>query len=213
MDRRRASTGRQGAIGTIDRWRDLAEILDPEYRPDRSEQAPRAAVAAVFRPVDRGSGSELLFIQRASKDGDPWSGQMAFPGGREEPGDRSARHTAMRETSEEVGLDLSRARPLGSLTELDGGRATNRRIVVSAHAWWLDGPRPELVPNHEVADTVWVPLEHLTDQDRHIDYLYPRSGLLFPAIQLDRDDQVIWGLTLRFLADLFRRLEHPFLDL
>ena len=60
---------------------------------------------------------------------------------------------------------------------------------------------------------MWVPLEHLVDRARHIDYLYPRSGLLFPGIQLDRDDQVIWGLTLRFLGDLFGRLEHPFLDL
>lgn len=192
-------------------WRDLDELLDRDYRPDQSGITPRAAVAAVFRSVDEGRGSELLFIQRAAKETDPWSGQMAFPGGRWEPDDPSPEATAMRETEEEVGLDLTGARHLGALSELDGGRATNRPVVVSAHAWWLDGPRPPLQPNYEVAEALWVPLEVLADRRRYIDYRYPRSGMLFPGIQLDRQDQVIWGLTLRFLGDLFRRLNHPFL--
>ena len=198
---------------TIADWRALTEILDQDYRPDTSDPAPRAAVAAVFRRVDDGPGSELLFIQRATKPSDPWSGQMAFPGGREETADPSPRHTAARETLEEVGLDLSPARFLGTLSELDGGRANNRRIIVSAHAWWWDGVRPDLSPNYEVADTVWVPLRDLADRERYIDYLYPLSGMLFPGIQLDHPDQVIWGLTLRLLGDLFDRIDHPFVDL
>lgn len=197
----------------IDDHGDLASVLDQDYRPDDAEIAPRAAVAAVFRPTGNGDGGELLFIQRATKDTDPWSGQMAFPGGREEHSDPSPRHTAMRETDEEVGLDLSGARFLGTLTELDGGRANNRRVIVSAHAWWLEGPRPDLSPNYEVAEVVWVSMAELANQQRYIDYLYPPSGMLFPGIQLDRQDQVIWGLTLRFVSDLFRRLDHPFIGL
>ncbi len=197
----------------ISDWRQLQAILDQDYQPDPTAAVPQAAVAATFRFQDPEVGTELLFIQRASRDNDPWSGQMAFPGGRREPIDRSPRHTATRETSEEVGLDLRPARYLGTLTELDGGRATNRPIVVSAHAWWLDGPPPSLTPNEEVADTVWVPLSALVDEDRHIDYLYPRAGSVFPGIQLDQPDQVIWGLTLRFLHDLFHRLDQRFIQL
>ena len=197
----------------IANWHDLHTTLDQHYQPDHTQVAPRAAVAAVFRPLEAGGGSELLFIQRATKPTDPWSGQMAFPGGREEEHDATARHTAMRETEEEVGLDLSGARFLGHLSELDGGRANNRRVIVSAHAWWWDGPRPPLTPNYEVADVVWVPLADLVDRNRHIDYKYPLSGMLFPGIQLDQPDQVIWGLTLRFLSDLFQRLDQPFVDL
>lgn len=200
-------------IPSIDDHGDLHRVLDQDYRPDHGQSAPRAAVAAVFRPAADARTSELLFIQRATKATDPWSGQMAFPGGREEAEDPSPRHTAMRETEEEVGLDLSGARFLGSLTELDGGRANNRRVIVSAHAWWLDGPRPTLTPNYEVADVVWVSLGELANRERHIDYLYPPSGMLFPGIQLDRREQVIWGLTLRFLGDLFDRLGHPFIDI
>lgn len=190
---------------------ELQLILDQDYREeDNPSVAPRAAVAAVFRAGETGE-SELLFIQRATKPTDPWSGQMAFPGGRKEQADQSPQATAMRETSEEVGLDLSPARFLGSLSELDGGRANGRHIIVSAHAYWLDGPAPALSPNHEVADALWVPMSMLGDHGRYIDYFYPAVGSDFPGIQLDQQDQVIWGLTLRLLSDLFKRLRQPFI--
>jgi 8-oxo-dGTP pyrophosphatase MutT (NUDIX family) len=169
----------------------------------------QAAVAAVFR--EGRTDTDLLFIQRAEYEGDPWSGHMAFPGGRVEPDDRDTYATAERETLEELGLDLSSARRLGSLAETSGGRAANNLIAVSAHCYWLDGERPDLAPNYEVAATVWVPLSSLLDQHRYIDYWYPPSRSTFPGIQLDVDSQVIWGLTLRFLADLFERLEQSFI--
>lgn len=192
----------------------LQTVLDAEFRElDPTSDVPRAAVAAVFRQCDDSAGAELLFIQRATKPTDPWSGQMALPGGRTEPSDPTPRATAMRETSEEVGLDLNRAQFIGSLTELDGGRTTKRIVNVSAHGFWLDGPRPPLTPNYEVADTVWVPLSYLEDPNRYIEYHYPPAGADFPGIQLDQDDQVIWGLTLRLLDDLYRRLGRAFIPI
>jgi len=186
-----------------------AVLLDAaEYRPPGTAE-PRAAVAAVFGPGP--ADTELLFIQRATRIGDPWSGHMAFPGGRAEDGDRDSFRTAERETVEEVGLDLGPARRLGSLTDVDGGRATNRLVTVSGHCYWMSGDRPELTLNEEVAAVTWVSLRDLLDRDRYIDYWYPPSQSSFPGIQLDDEGQVIWGLTLRFLADLFRRLDRPFI--
>jgi 8-oxo-dGTP pyrophosphatase MutT (NUDIX family) len=208
---------------------DLRGILDQDYQAStHSPAAPRAAVAAIFRRNDgradnggraasndradnANAGSELLFIQRATKPTDPWSGQMAFPGGRSEERDSSPQDTAMRETMEEIGLHLAPSAYVGSLNELDGGRANGRHIIVSAHAYWLEGPRPDVNPNHEVADVVWVPLNDLGDTDRYIDYHYPLAGADFPGIQLDQDGQVIWGLTLRLLSDLFHRMSTPFI--
>lgn len=191
---------------------ELRARLDTDRRSTPADRSvPRAAVAAIFRAAGGAGATELLFIQRAVRPSDPWSGQMAFPGGRAAPADVSELDTAVRETREEVGLDLERAAYLGALTELDGGRATNRRVDVSAHGFWLDGDRPRLTPNYEVADAVWVDLATLSDPSRYIEYLYPPAGVTFPGIQLDRGDQVIWGLTLRFLADLFARLELPFI--
>ncbi len=189
----------------------LTPIFESEFDwPDEHDSGvPRAAVASVFRQGNL--GTELLFIQRATQESDPWSGQMAFPGGRREPADKSPAATAERETLEELALDLDGAAPLGVLAVLDGGRATNRHIVVSAHGYWLPGPKPVLKPNYEVADTVWVPLADLTDPKRSIDHYFAVADANFPGIRLDRDDQVVWGLTLRLLADFFARLKQPFI--
>ena len=76
----------------------------------------QAAVAIILREHDEQTGqSDMLFIQRANRDGDPWSGQMAFPGGHREPEDPSLMAAAMRETHEEIGLSLATAEYLGSL--------------------------------------------------------------------------------------------------
>ncbi len=136
---------------------------------------------------------------------------MAFPGGRADAGDIDSHATAERETAEELGLDLGPARRLGSLTDADGGRATNNLIAVSAHCYWLDGGLPSLEPNYEVAAAEWVPVGQLLDRRRYIEYWYEPASSAFPGIQLDADQQVVWGLTLRFLADLFARLGRDFI--
>src|SRR6476646_9126644 len=97
----------------ITRMATLAELvarLDRRIAPGhRAEDAEglRAAVAAIMR--ERNGRAEILFIKRAERESDPWSGHMAFPGGRREPSDETLLHTARRETLEEVGLDLASA--------------------------------------------------------------------------------------------------------
>ena len=100
-----------------------------------------------------------------------------------------------------------------TLDDLDGGRVRTNLAAVSAHGYWLDGDRPRLTNNYEVADSLWVPLAVLADTDRHIDYYWPKSESTWPGIQLDDPDQVIWGMTLRFLGNLFERIERPFITL
>lgn len=190
---------------------DLERLRLAFARPSTSLGPPpegRAAVAAIFREGD--AGAELLFIERARRADDPWSGHMALPGGRVDPGDFDSQATAERETREEVGLDLSPAQRLGQLDDLHGGI---RRITVSAHGYWLDGARPRLESNHEVADTLWVALTSLADPRRVVAYRPPRHPTqTFPGVQLD-GGRVVWGLTLRMLQDLFHRLGQPFLVL
>ena len=169
---------------------------------------PRAAVSLVLRGPE--AGPELLFIERARREGDPWSGHMAFPGGRVEPRDEHPRAAAERETLEEVGLSLSGAEHLGRLDDLEGRHAGRRLpLVISAYVYHREDPDP-LELNHEVETAFWVPLAKLLDPVHHVDYPHIPG---YPGIQVgDPERHVVWGLTYRFLEMFLEALGRPLPD-
>lgn len=159
----------------------------------------RAAVAVVVH--DSSDGARLLFIERAHSATDPWSGQMAFPGGRVDPGDTTPRAAAERETLEEVGLDLSQAECLGQLNDLQAGVQIVSPLVLSSFVYRIDAA-PALTPNYEVQQTLWVPLDRLTDPTHQVRYRWGLSH--FPGIAVGEPDRhVVWGLTYQLLRQLF----------
>jgi 8-oxo-dGTP pyrophosphatase MutT (NUDIX family) len=164
----------------------------PRIHPAR--QGRQAAVALVVREPD----VELLFIERAQRPGDPWSGHMAFPGGYVDPADRDARHAAERETREELSLDLASATLIGRLDDIEGSPVGRPALLVSAFVYAVGG-KPTLVPNHEVRAALWVPLVTLVDPARAEPYQRTGGGT-FPGIRVgDAGPQVVWGLTHHFL--------------
>lgn len=165
-----------------------------------------AAVALVLR--EGAQGPELLFIERAQRAGDPWSGHMAFPGGRVERLDPNPRFAAERETLEEVGLPLGSAEELGRLDDLEGRHAgRSAELVISAFVYRVPEHRP-LVASVEVREILWVPIATLLEPARHVDYVYPLApDARYPGIVVgDPERHVIWGLTFRFLQLFFARL-------
>ncbi len=169
-----------------------------------AEGKRRAAVALVLRQA--GDLPEVLFIERARREGDPWSGHMAFPGGRVDSGDDSARSAAERETLEEVGLDLANGEPLGRLDDMQGHHAVGvRPLVISAFVYHVADPQL-LVPNHEVHDAFWFPVPSLLDPERQVEYpLGNMRGGPYPGIRVGApESQVVWGLTHRFLEIFLR---------
>ena len=163
----------------------------------------KAAVAAVFRAAPAARGAELLFIRRAEHPRDPWSGHMGLPGGRVEPGDDSPLAAALRETREELGIDLASAgRPLGRLSEVRthlGGDALPKSVVPFGFA--LDAT-PELVLNHEVQEAIWVPLGFLADPGNRdsLRHVHRGTTLALPCYRFE--GRVIWGLTLWIVDEL-----------
>jgi 8-oxo-dGTP pyrophosphatase MutT (NUDIX family) len=179
-------------------------------RVDVKPAKMRASVALVLREV--GSDLEALFIRRAEHDEDPWSGHLAFPGGRLDAEDATARDAAERETVEELGLDLrdtTMARCLGRLDDVLGHAES---IRVSAYVYGISG-NPSLRPNQEVRDAFWTPLNHCTDPGRqsvrefsYLDVMRP-----LPTLRLLEDEEapVLWGITYKFMDDFMTTIGRP----
>jgi|SRR6266480_3542726 len=178
------------------------------HRPvvaDEESGARKAAVALIFR-AGEGGLPELLFIKRAEYPGDPWSGQIAFPGGREEAGDTSLAQTAVRETREETGIDLEREGVLvGTLDDLRPRTVRLPAIIVRPFVALLNRNEP-LELSSEVALAFWIPFGALSRPDSwHEDTVFAR-GIQINARVFRHQDHVIWGMTERILAQLLALL-------
>ncbi len=184
---------------------DIERALDahaPEILPVPEDVKKRASVAiALAGPPD---ALCVCLIERAQREGDRWSGQMAFPGGRASAEDRERIDVAIRETREEVGLDLQDTSTLGALSEFALDRhGDDSHGVLSPFVFYLGDALPALTPEAgEVARAFWVPLSHLYDPENLGSYRWeiePGEHLDFPGVHFDTN--IIWGLTHRLLFD------------
>ena len=181
----------------------LASALRAHLRLEEAEEEGLrwAAVALVFRGTTL-ADAELLFIRRAERDGDPWSGHVAFPGGRRDRADPTLDVTARRETREELALDLDAdATFLGVLDDLRPRSAVLPSIAVRPFVFVLMRD-VTLIPNHEVHSTFWVPVSELRDPARATEHVFERGGarMRFPAYRSGED--VVWGMTERIVTQL-----------
>jgi 8-oxo-dGTP pyrophosphatase MutT (NUDIX family) len=162
----------------------------------------RAAVALLLAETE--CGGQILFIERATHPGDPWSGNIAFPGGKVEPDDRDPRHAAERETMEELAIDLSKAEYLGRLSDFDGAHLP---VLLSCFVYGVP-PALSFELSDEVKDVFWVPVACLMDLERHGQHQFTFSGDQFesPCIRLPVPDKpVLWGLTFRLLLNFLQK--------
>lgn len=162
-----------------------------------------AAVSLVLRESD--AGVEALFIERVKHSNDPWSGQMAFPGGMVEDHDADARRAAERETAEEVGVDLSKGTYLGRLNDQQGRhRGHDQGIVVCGYVYAVP-PLTEVNHNYEVEEVVWVPIDRFLDARYYTTVVHPSvPDENYPGVLVgEKHHQVVWGLTRRFMASFF----------
>lgn len=174
---------------------------DPEAEPGITRVRAAVAVIAAGAPHELA----LLFIKRAERPGDPWSGHIAFPGGRADPEDSDLRVTAIREAREEVGiaLDPDAAEYLGALPTL---RLRRRGLPVDGplvpYVFYAGPARPATIASDEVAGTHWMSLAQLWDAANHTTFEWHRDDvhLVLPGIRLP--GAVLWGLTYRILTTL-----------
>ncbi len=172
----------------------------------KEEGGRRAAVALIFR-AGEGGAPELLFIKRADYPADPWSGQVAFPGGREEAGDANLADTALRETREETGIDLRNdGTVIGTLDDLRPQTTGLPAIIVRPYVVLLNRA-DSLLLSDEVALAFWVPLEELRQAGAWRDTSVFARGIQLSARAFRHEGHVIWGMTERILAQLLALLD------
>ncbi|MDP6040466.1 MAG: CoA pyrophosphatase [Candidatus Latescibacteria bacterium] len=171
---------------------------NPKIDPPPTNKKP-AAVAAILNPLE--NDLQLLFIERAAHPKDPWSGHIAFPGGTIEPEDPDLKHTAERETREELNFDLTPAQYLGRLDDVTGATLP---VTVACFVYAINRPA-KLNPNDEVCDVFWTPFAYLADASRYqtLDLKGWKPLHTVPAIDLLGPNRpVLWGLTYRLVTQL-----------
>jgi 8-oxo-dGTP pyrophosphatase MutT (NUDIX family) len=148
-----------------------------------------SAVLLLFGPDPDGAESLLLLERSHAMRSHP--GQVALPGGATELGDADAPATALREATEEVGLDAAGVNVLGTLPPLF--LPPSGFLVTTVVGWWRDPSPVSVVDPAEVAQVLLAPLAYLTDPAIRHTVTHP-SGFVGPAFTLG-DDLLLWGFT------------------
>jgi 8-oxo-dGTP pyrophosphatase MutT (NUDIX family) len=177
-------------------WEEELRQKLKQDEPEAPQDAPSAAVTLLLRWE---GGPEGLLIHRIEREDDPWSGQIALPGGMHHRRDGSPMETARRETEEEVALDV-----IGSFAFL--GRLPRVRPANVSHLTvfpYVFSSREEVVPHPgaEVQATFWASLPGL--QSSRTTETVHAGGREFRVPAYLFEGHVIWGLTYRILTTLF----------
>lgn len=192
---------------------DMAEVLRllPNYQarklPGRHFMQ-RAGVACVLRQAEATDSStgpgqvEVMLIKRATREGDPWSGDMAFPGGKMESRDAHIYETTLREVAEEIGLERGQLRDLGRLSEQMTKTHSGLKPMAITPFLFTTVGEPEFVLNYEVAEIVWMPLDFFIDQGNRAEMTWSLSGFKKQMPCYYFHEYRVWGLTLRMLDEL-----------
>lgn len=197
------TTPSQGPLETDPRFWVLSEAL-ASYAADADDPPPPDPdyiQAAVTLTIRANAGLDLLLIKRARSERDPWSGHMALPGGRRDAVDGSLLETAVRETREEVGLDLTtQGVHLGRLDEVAPGSVRLPKLTIAPFVFGVPGSAQAHVASHEIEAVHWVSLDELRNPSTHgtVDIPLPGGARSFPCYRVV--DDIVWGLTYRILS-------------
>jgi 8-oxo-dGTP pyrophosphatase MutT (NUDIX family) len=164
----------------------------------KPEPPRRAAVLAIIRQISEG-WYRLVFIKRPDYDG-THGGQIAFPGGKAEPGDSCLRDAAIRETFEEIGVPFKSLRMLGSLSPV---------YIPPSHFWVepflaFTTDRLEYIPDDREVDYILeIPLKRIISPESVVASAFKTAnGLMknYPCFCFG--NQIVWGATAMITSEI-----------
>jgi 8-oxo-dGTP pyrophosphatase MutT (NUDIX family) len=175
--------------------------------PPAVEKGPNvegSQAAAVLVPLYESGGEAWVVLIKRPETMSSHRGEIAFPGGKYEPGvDADLQTTALREAHEEVGLvphDVEVA------ARLDGIGTVATRFTITPFVGFLSGA-PALVPNpSEVARVLRVPLSELLDPAAYREERWDTHTFNFDVHFFDLEDETVWGATARILKSFLAHL-------
>ncbi len=189
----------------------------PDWTPEVKREPPLGQrpplAAAVLVPIvmrgENGQDPHLLLTQR-TQHLSSHPGQIAFPGGKVDPTDKTVEHAALREAHEEVGLTSNFVEILGQLPSYVTGTSFHITPVVA-----LVSPHHTIQPNaNEVEFTFEVPLSFLMNPQNHRLHEWERDGVMrrwysMPYVDATTQAQTeyfIWGATAGMIRNFYRFL-------
>jgi 8-oxo-dGTP pyrophosphatase MutT (NUDIX family) len=172
---------------------DLTQIL----RENKTEPNNEAHAAVAILLMMKDSKTKVLLVKRATRENDPWSGHMAFPGGRRGKGEIELKTTAIRETWEETGIDLTKCNFIGCL---DSIYSTVKPDMCIQPYIFTCTELPDITLNEELIAFYWINLEDIERSKDIISIEY----IDHPAYIIE--EEVVWGLTFRMLKRLINIL-------
>ena len=169
-----------------------------KYRtPNRVTETDDYVYASVA--VILNNEQKILFIKRPENPNDPYSGHIAFPGGKIKKDDENLRFTAIREVNEEVGIDLNKdAKIIGELDQLKPLNPEGPKYIVTPFLAVLEREN-KLIINEEVEDYIWIPLPHFLDKSNMRVRIKERSGKTIEDFVYMYKNYIIWGMTGRII--------------
>ncbi len=175
----------------------IIERLPKILKPVSERQDASAAVALLLKTTDK--DLKILFVKRAENLDDPWSGQIAFPGGKYDAKDKSLKQTVIRETLEETNINLlDRCRFLGAMEITTSTRRPEMKVlpfvVLLEH-------KPTIKLNYELERFVWISLKQVVQHRGTVKL----GGVEWPSYIVGNN--VIWGLTYKILETFLHTLE------
>ena len=173
----------------------ISENLEKILNTTKASDA-NAAVVILLRSTKQ--GFQVLFVKRAKKSTDPWSGQTALPGGKREPEDRNLKQTIIRETLEETSINLLEGcRFLGEMEQFTSIQKPDMKITPFVV---MQENEQNIKLNNELTEYFWTTLKEIDHNKGTVKF----GAEKFPAYIMG--NQKIWGLTYKIVDNLLSLL-------